>query len=139
MNWEAAGAIVVSAVGIAASLAGLVWTVGRILKPWMWEASQKACNELYGRLRSNDFHHVEEAVRAIAERMERIESRMGEQMAQIRERMDRNEIQSREQLEQMAQIRERMDRNESRRREEAAAMEARILAALAGLQASPTQ
>ncbi|MDE0650501.1 MAG: hypothetical protein OXI12_09180 [Gammaproteobacteria bacterium] len=91
-----------AALGIAASLAGLAWTLGRIFRPWMREAAREAADgvraevkALGDKLAANDFPHVEA-------RIDRVEARIGE----------------------------RLDRIETRRREDAAAMEARIVAAL---------
>lgn len=102
MTWETAGALALAALGIAASLAGLAWTLGRIFRPWMREAAREAADgvraevkALGDKLAANDFPHVEA-------RIDRVEARIGE----------------------------RLDRIETRRREDAAAMEARIVAAL---------
>ena len=80
MTYEAAGAIVLAAPGVAASLAGLVWTVGRILRPWMRDEATKANQALYERLRHNDFKHAEDRVAAglegVSKRLDGIDGRL---------------------------------------------------------------
>ncbi|MDE0382827.1 MAG: hypothetical protein OXI22_03000 [Defluviicoccus sp.] len=90
------------AVGIAASIAGLAWTLGRIFRPWMRNEVRAGNDALYERLKNNDFRHVEE-------RIERVDARMQEDVKAME-----------------ARIGERLDRARQDRRD----MEARILAAV---------
>ena len=97
------------AVGIAASIAGLAWTLGRIFRPWMRNAARAEADRvsaevqaLYERLKTNDFRHVED-------RIERVDARMREDVKAME-----------------ARIGERLDRARQDRRD----MEARILAAV---------
>ncbi len=66
MTWETAGAVALAALGIAASLAGLAWTLGRIFRPWIREAAREAADgvraevkALGDKLAANDFPHIE--------------------------------------------------------------------------------
>ena len=76
----------------------------------MWTEARAAADGLYERLKANDFQHVEDGLKALGERMDRMGSRT--------EAME-------------AWIGERLERIEARRREEAAAMERRIVEAVA--------
>ena len=97
------------AVGIAASIAGLAWTLGRIFRPWMRNEVRAGNDALYERLKNNDFRHVEDAMTKLAERIERVD---------VRRREDGMAMETR--------IGERLERMETRRRADAAAMETRI-------------
>lgn len=97
------------AVGIAASIAGLAWTLGRIFRPWMRNEVRAGNDALYERLKNNDFRHVEDAMTKLGERIERVDGRRREDGAAMEDR-----------------IGERLERMETRRRADAAAMETRI-------------
>ena len=101
------------AVGIAASIAGLAWTLGRIFRPWMRNEVRAGNDALYERLKNNDFRHVEE-------RIERVDARMQEDVKAMEDRL-RGDAVAME-----ARIGERLDRARQDRRD----MEARILAAV---------
>ena len=118
-------------VGGAASLAGLAWTLGRIFRPWMREAAEEATNALYERLKHNDFRHVEDAVRALGERIERVEARAREDRAAMEARIDKSFHGVNEAF---RDVNERLNQMEDRR----AAMEARIMAAVASGPVEPS-
>jgi len=101
------------AVGIAASIAGLAWSLGRIFRPWMRNEVRAGNDALYERLKNNDFRHVEE-------RIERVDARMQEDVKAMEDRL-RGDAVAME-----ARIGERLDRARQDRRD----MEARILAAV---------
>ncbi len=122
MTWEAAGAVAVMALSIAVIAAGFAWTLGRIFRPWMREASREACEALYDRLQGNDFRHVEEAVKVLGGRLGGLVERLNMRVDRLDERLDGLG----------ARIDERLDRAEAQRREEALAMEARIVEAVLG-------
>ncbi|MCE2422862.1 MAG: hypothetical protein J4G03_06095 [Gemmatimonadetes bacterium] len=79
--------------GGGASVAALAWTLGRIFRPWMRDAAQDAADGLYERLKNNDFHHIEEGVKALGDRIERVDARRREDTAameaRIGDRIDR--------------------------------------------------
>ena len=110
--------------GIAASIAGLAWTLGRIFRPWMREAAREASDDvraevkaevraLAEKLATNDFPHVEARIERglqdVGERIERVEARQREAVAAME-----------------ARIGERLDRARQDRKD----MEIRILAAV---------
>ncbi len=97
--------------GGAAALLGALWALLRVFRAWMRTEARAAADGLYERLKANDFRHVEDGLKALGERMDRMGSRT--------EAME-------------ARIGERLERIEARRREEAAAMERRIVEAVAG-------
>jgi len=99
------------AAGIAASIAGLAWTLGRIFRPWMRNAARAEADRvsadvqaLYERLKNNDFKHVEDRVddtvakidrglQDVGARIERVEARIGERLD--RARQDRRDMEAR--------------------------------------------
>ena len=101
------------AAGIAASLAGLAWTLGRIFRPWMRNEVRAGNDALYERLKNNDFRHVEDAMTKLAERIERVD---------VRRREDRAAMETR--------IGERLERMETRIGDRFDRMEAHLLAAV---------
>lgn len=72
--------IVGAVASLAASLAGLAWTVGRIFRPWMRNEVREGNEVLYGRLKGNDFKHVEdrigEGLAGVNQRLDGIDSRL---------------------------------------------------------------
>ena len=91
-------------VGIAASIAGLAWTLGRIFRPWMRNEVRAGNDALYERLKNNDFKHVEDRVddtvakidrglQDVGARIERVEARIGERLD--RARQDRRDMEAR--------------------------------------------
>ena len=105
-------------VGGAASLAGLAWTLGPIFRPWMREAAREAADGLYERLRGNDFRHVEDAMKVLGDRIERVDAGVREDRAAME-----------------ARIGDRIERVDAGAREDRAAMEARIGAQLERMEA----
>lgn len=89
-------------VGIAASIAGLAWTLGRIFRPWMRDEVRAGNDALYERLKTNDFRHVEDRIddtvakidrglQDVGARIKRVEARIGEKFDRIGGRMERME------------------------------------------------
>ncbi len=78
-------------VGSAASLAGLAWTLGRLLRPWMRNEVREGIDMLYARLKNNDFQHVEDRIdRGLAEARadrEAMETRLRESAAVMESRI----------------------------------------------------
>ena len=158
--------------GAATLLAGF-WALLRIFRAWMRTEARGAADDLYKRLKANDFRHLEDGLKALAERMDRMEARTAKRFEQMEARMDRSEARTAKRFDQMeariaerfeqmeahtterfermetqtaerfermkTQIGERFDRAETRRREEAAAMEARLMAALSARPQPPAE
>ena len=104
MTWPEVLRWLALAAGIAASIAGLAWTLGRIFRPWMRNEVRAGNDELYERLKNNDFRHVEDRVEStvaridqglqdMGERIERVEGRIGERLD--RARQDRRDMEAR--------------------------------------------
>ena len=120
MTWPEVLRWLALAAGIAASIAGLAWTLGRIFRPWMRNAARAEADRvsaevkaLAEKLATNDFPHVEARIERglqdVGERIERVEARQRETAAAME-----------------ARIGERLDRARQDRKD----MEARILAAV---------
>lgn len=111
MTWPEVLRWLALAAGIAASIAGLAWTLGRIFRPWMRNAARAEADRvsadvqaLYERLKNNDFKHVEDRVddtvakidrglQDVGARIERVEARIGERLD--RARQDRRDMEAR--------------------------------------------
>ena len=91
MTWPEVLPVLVVAVGVAASLVALVWTLGRIFRPWMRNEVRDGVEALYGRLKANDFKHIEdrmvEGLAGLNRRLDGIEARLDrmERRAEARE------------------------------------------------------
>ena len=113
MTWPEVLRWLALSAGIAASIAGLAWTLGRIFRPWMRNEVRAGNDALYERLQNNDFRHVEERIdrglQDMGNRIKRVDGRMREDMKDME-----------------ARIGERLDRARQDRKD----MEARILAAV---------
>ncbi len=107
MTWETAGAVALAALGIAGSLAGLAWTLGRIFRPWMREAARDAADSvsaevkaLGDKLATNDFPHVEARIDLVEahgrEDRKAMEDRIGNGLAALGERIGLVESHGRE-------------------------------------------
>ncbi|MDE0081646.1 MAG: hypothetical protein OXT72_03235 [Gammaproteobacteria bacterium] len=154
MTWSEVFRWLALIAGAAASLAALLWTLGRIFRPWMREAAREAADDvraevkaLADKLATNDFPHIETKIenveaKACADRVA-METRLGERMermeARLGERTERMEARLRERTEHMeARLRERTERMEARIMNRAREDRAAILAALAGDGATKT-
>ena len=102
MTWPDVLQVLALIAGGAATVAGLAWTLGRIFRPWMREASGEACDALYERLKSNDFRHMEDRIASGLEgvsarldsmdaRLDRMNSRLAASDARADARLDRFE------------------------------------------------
>lgn len=102
-NWPGWGDVLpllAAAVGFAAVLAGLLWTAGRIFRPWMRDAARAEADRLADKLATNDFPHVEARIKRAADgigerldgldgRLDRMDGRMETALAEARkERRD---------------------------------------------------
>ena len=92
MTWPEVLPVLVVAVGIAASLAALAWTLGRIFRPWMRNEVRDGMEALYDRLKANDFRHLEdrmvEGLAGVHQRLDGVEARFAERFDGVAERFD---------------------------------------------------
>ncbi len=107
MSWPEVVRWLSLAVGVAATLAGLAWTLGRMFRPWMRNAAREAADEvraevkaLSDKLATNDFPHIEakierEASEAKTERAA-METRIGGRLDRVSGRLDRMETRATE-------------------------------------------
>ena len=99
---------------VLAAMLGALWTLAKLLRPIMGEAAREACDELYKRLKSNDFRHIEEGLRALGGRIGGLEGRVGHlegRVGALEVRMDGFEETAREHR---RAIDRRLDRFEAR-------------------------
>ena len=84
MTWPEALPIVAVAVGVAASVAGLAWTLGRIFRPWVGDVARKEVDRLYERLKTNDFPHLEDRIADVNKRLDDVRTDFGERLDAVR-------------------------------------------------------
>jgi len=118
--------------GFGGSVAGVCWALMRLFRPLAENVARDACDNLYERLKKNDFRHMEDSLQALGDRLD---ARMGGldgrtdgldqrmdgldgRMDGLDKRMDRME----------KRIGERFDRARQDRKE----MEARLMEAIVG-------
>ena len=148
MTWPGWGEVlplVTGAVTLFAVLVGgmraLTRTVAEQASAAARDAAKEAFDDLYERLRANDFRHVEERIDGtvaridqglldMGARIERVEARIGERLDRMGGHMDRMGGRLDRMGGRLDRMGARMERMEARLREETAAMEARILAAV---------
>jgi len=135
MTWPGWGDILPSIAmlaGFGGSVAGVCWALMRLFRPLAENVARDACDNLYERLKKNDFRHMEDSLQALGDRLD---ARMGGldgrtdgldqrmdgldgRMDGLDKRMDRME----------KRIGERFDRARQDRKE----MEARLMEAIVG-------
>ena len=92
LAWSDVARLLAAVAGVlAAAVAGL-WTLGRMFRPWMRDAAREAAESLYVRLKENDFKLVEdridEGLRDVSDRLERVEGRAQADRAALRKDFD---------------------------------------------------
>ena len=82
---------------IASAVVGittLFWTSARILRPWMRNEVRKGMDELYDRMKGNDFKHVESQIAGVNDRLDRMDDRldrMDDRMVRMAEQIAESE------------------------------------------------
>ncbi len=126
MTWPGWGDILPSIAmltGFGGSVAGVCWALMRLLRPLAENVARDASDNLYERLKKNDFRHMEDSLQALGERLDgrmdgldgRVDGLDG-RMDGLDKRLDRME----------KRIGERFDRARQDRKE----MEARLMEAI---------
>ena len=121
MMWPGWGDILPSIAmltGFGGSVAGVCWALMRLFRPLAENVARDACDNLYERLKKNDFRHMEDSLQAIEERLDARMDGLDGRMDGLDKRMDRME----------KRIGERFDRARQDRKE----MEARLMEAIVG-------
>jgi len=80
MTWPAWGDVLPALallVGLAGSIAGAFWALMRRFQPVADRAARDAVDGLYDRLKANDFKHVEDGLRALGDRIDRMREDFG--------------------------------------------------------------
>ena len=88
LAWSDVARLLAAVAGVlAAAVAGL-WTLGRMVRPWMRDAAREAAESLYVQLKENDFKLVEDRIdgglRDVSDRLERVEGRAQADRAALR-------------------------------------------------------
>ena len=137
-------------VGVAGSVAGAFWVLLRMFQPVAERAARDAVDSLYDRLKTNDFKHVEDGLKTLGDRIDRmrediggrldradqrLESGLDRMREEVGERLERADERFRDGLE---QAEKRLDGRLDRARKDREGMEARLLAAIQE-QSSPEQ
>ena len=95
-GWSDIFPALAGALTLVAVLLGAVWAWARLSDRMVSRAVERAArgsdraareavDALYERLRTNDFQHVEDRIGAVGERIDRVEARIGERLAEARQ------------------------------------------------------
>lgn len=137
-------------VGVAGSVAGAFWVLLRMFQPVAERAARDAVDSLYDRLKANDFKHVEDGLKTLGDRIDRMREDIGGRLDRADQRLEsgldrmREEVGGRmEQADKrfsdgLEQAEKRLDGRLDRARKDREGMEARLLAAIQE-QSSPEQ
>ena len=106
-------------VGLAGSVAGAFWALLRMFQPVAERAARDAVDTLYERLRANDFKHVEDGLKALGDRIDRMREDVGERLdradKRLGDRLDRMRVEVTGRLEQAdTRFGERLEQVEER-------------------------
>ncbi|MDE2794784.1 MAG: hypothetical protein OXL34_08200 [Gemmatimonadota bacterium] len=160
MTWPAWGDVLPALallVGLAGSIAGAFWALMRMFQPVADRAARDAVDGLYDRLKANDFKHVEDGLRALGDRIDRMREDFGGRLdrsdnrlkdgldrmrEEVGERLKRADQRFEDGLDRMreevgnrlAQSEQRVEGWLGRARKDQEDMEARLLAAIQGVQ-----
>ena len=88
-------------IGMAGSVAGAFWVLMRMFQPVADRAARDAVDTLYERLKANDFKHVEDGIRALGVRFDRMRT-------EVTGRLDRADNRLRDGLHRLEQADQRI-------------------------------
>ena len=71
-------------VGLAGSVAGVCWVLLRLFQPF----AERAADDLYERLKGNDFKHVDDGLKAVGDRIDRVQKDFGGRLDRMDKRID---------------------------------------------------
>ncbi len=92
MDWTYLINAFATMIGVAGTIAGIVWSLGRIMRPWMQVEAAAASDQLYKRLKENDFPHLESAVQSNGKRLDRLETDVKTMEVGLRDDMKTMEV-----------------------------------------------
>ena len=135
MTWPGWGDILPSIAmltGFGGSVAGVCWALMRLFRPLAENVARDACDNLYERLKKNDFRHMEDSLQALGDRLDARMSGLDGRTDGLDQRMDGLD-------QRMDGLDQRMDRMEKRigerfdrARQDRKEMEARLMEAIVG-------
>ncbi len=73
-GWSDVLPALAATLAVVAALVGGLAALARLARSWMREAAREATEALYERMKANDFRHVEDGMRAIGDRLDRMAS-----------------------------------------------------------------
>ena len=129
-------------VGVAGSVAGGFWALLRMFQPVAERAARDAVDSLYDRLKANDFKHVEDGLKTLGDRIDRMREEVGARMERADQRFEDGLDRMREEVgarmeradkrfeDGLEQAEKRLDGRLDRARKDREGMEARLLAAI---------
>ena len=142
MTWPGWGDILPSIAmltGFGGSVAGVCWALMRLFRPLAENVARDACDNLYERLKKNDFRHMEDSLRAVEERLDARMDGLDGRMDGLDGRMDGLDKRMDGLDKRMDGLDKRMDRMETRigerfdrARQDRKEMEARLMEAIVG-------
>ena len=101
-------------IGMAGSAAGAFWVLMRMFQPVADRAARDAVDTLYERLKANDFKHVEDGIKALGVRFDRMRT-------EVTGRLDRADQRLRDGLQRLEQADQRLWDGMDRMREDVGA------------------
>ena len=88
-GWSDVLPALAATLAVVAALIGGLAALARLARPWMREAAREATEALYERMKANDFKHVEDGMRAIGDRLDRMASEARADRMAFEKRADR--------------------------------------------------
>ncbi len=75
-------------VGVAGSVAGAFWALLRMFQPVAERAARDAVDSLYDRLKANDFKHIEDGLKTLGDRIDRMREDVGGRLDRADQRLE---------------------------------------------------
>ena len=75
-------------VGVAGSVAGAFWVLLRMFQPVAERAARDAVDSLYDRLKANDFKHIQDGLKTLGDRIDRMREDIGGRLDRADQRLE---------------------------------------------------
>ena len=135
MMWPGWGDILPSIAmltGFGGSVAGVCWALMRLFRPLAENVAGDACDNLYERLKKNDFRHMEDSLQAVEKRLDARMDGLDARMDGLDGRMDGLDGRMDGLDKRMDRMEKRIGERFDRARQDSKEMEARLMEAIVG-------